>query len=439
MFHLLFQETATTRYALPLVPPVAYLAACGFAALAGRAGVAAVAAVASVSLVTAAQALRAYSSEPAPAFRLLDDMRAAAQSGQAAPALAMHRRQELDLRRPLAWMGNRAPGWSVHLPAPPKLEWLNLVKYWNGGGRAPVWFVADPPRSDLALVDRRALVKRGTYRWPFDATALLGGVRPNVMDWFQIERPGWYLGEGWALTPETAGVAREAGHVPGREPIEGKVLRRTGPAVLMIGGRNLSAGGAAVPVTATLDDRVVLRHAAAPGFFLRFVRLDAGALAGEGDYATLRVSAGAETAAIEQFDVQPSDGLVFGFGDGWHELEYNPSTGRLWRWTSERATIRLYSPRQPLMLHLIGDFETSARKAHIVVRSGERVVSEHDVPHGFTLDVPIPPDAVSVGGETQLSLETDQWYVPADTNWRPTQDRRHLGLRLFDCDVRAAS
>ena len=35
----------------------------------------------------------------------------------------------------------------------------------------------------------------------------MSGVRPNEMDWHVFDAPGWYLGEGWALTPETAGVA----------------------------------------------------------------------------------------------------------------------------------------------------------------------------------------------------------------------------------------
>ncbi len=88
-----------------------------------------------------------------------------------------------------------------------------MVKYWNAGGREPVWFIADPPRSDLALVQ---YAKRPVlYRWPFRQTVLLGGARPNEMDWHVIESPDWYLGEGWALTPETAGIAREDRKGPG--------------------------------------------------------------------------------------------------------------------------------------------------------------------------------------------------------------------------------
>ncbi len=289
VFDLLFQETATTRYALPLVVPVAYLAAYGWATLPGRAGAAVAGVVALASLVTTMPVLRAYGRNPAPAFRVLADMRAAGASlaDTEAPVLAMHRRQELDMRRPLAWRGDGLPRWSAHLPAPPKHEWMELVKYWNGGGRADVWFLADPPRSDLRLVDCHALVKRGAYRWPFDNTALIGGTRPDVMDWYQISPPGWYVGEGWALTPETAGVAKDEGRGAAKAPIRGWIRRHPGAVTLMIGGRNLAGSGPETVVTVSIDDRPVLRAAAAPGFFLEFVTLAAGALDGDGDYASV--------------------------------------------------------------------------------------------------------------------------------------------------------
>ena len=80
--------------------------------------------------------LIAYASEAAPAFRMLADMRAETGRSDAAPVLAMHRRQEFDLRRPFEWVGADAPVFARQLAAPPKHEWLELVKYWNGGGRA---------------------------------------------------------------------------------------------------------------------------------------------------------------------------------------------------------------------------------------------------------------------------------------------------------------
>ena len=80
--------------------------------------------------------------------------------------------------------------------------------------------MADPLRTDLALVDRRE-AHMSRYRWPFEQHALIGGVRPDVMDWYRLRDPAWYLGEGWALTPETAGGAEEDGRGPGRGGIQG--------------------------------------------------------------------------------------------------------------------------------------------------------------------------------------------------------------------------
>jgi len=460
-FHLVFQETATTRYALPLVVPMAILALHGLTGLTRGVDPGVAIVLIALCLWNGMSALVSYSAAPAPAFRVLDDMAATARAGDVAPVLAMHRRQELDMRRPIVWNGQRVPAFTAHLPSPAKHEWLELVKYWNEGGRAPVWFLADPPRSDLHLIDLRAQRLQRQYRWGFDATALLGGIRPNVMDWYEIRPPDWYLGEGWALTPETAGVANEEGRGPGRAPIAGWVRRRAGPVTLMIGGRNLATDGAQVPVNVAIDGRQVASWTVAPGFFLEFQTLDTGVLTeGGGDYAALTVSAGAAgvpaaassppgaprtpagptvAVAIEQFDAQPVHETVFGFGEGWQELEYNPATGRLWRWTSERAVIRLVTPPRPLVLRLAGEFETKARTAHVTIKAGDRLVAERDVPRSFSVEISIPREVVSASGETRLSIETDQWYVPAETNWRPTADRRHLGLRLFQCDVRPAS
>ena len=150
IFDVLFQETVTTRYALPLVVPVALLAAAGLAAI-SRWGVWAAAGLAGVALAVGHPTLTAYASDGAPAFRMLADMRAESSTAPA-PPLGVHRRQDFDLRRPLRWLGSDAPAFSERLAAPPRLEWLELVKYWNGGGRRTLWFVSDPLRSDLALV-----------------------------------------------------------------------------------------------------------------------------------------------------------------------------------------------------------------------------------------------------------------------------------------------
>ncbi len=70
VFHLLFHETATMRYALPLIVPVALLAATAVDAAGRRALTFAAATAVVVSLVVTVPAARAYGSDGSPAFRV---------------------------------------------------------------------------------------------------------------------------------------------------------------------------------------------------------------------------------------------------------------------------------------------------------------------------------------------------------------------------------
>jgi hypothetical protein len=365
----------------------------------------------------------------------------------ALPTLAMHRREDLDLRRPMVWVGDATPAFAQRLQAPAKHEWLEAVKYWNGGGRADVWFVADPARTDLALIDHDP-ARNGTYRWPLQHHQLVGGVRPDVMDWYRLHQPGWYLGEGWALTPETAGVAAEDGYDPARAPIEGWIRRRHEALTLMVGGRNLSLAGPDARLRIAIDGHTVDEPTVAPGFFLRVLPLPAGALDGAGDYAPLSVSAASTSrspgdrakVAIEQFDAQSADRMVFGFGEGWYEAEYDPAIGRSWRWMSDRAVLRVHSAGRPLTLTLAGEppFVYFWRSAHVKVSAGGRVLAEETLLTTFSLHVRIPAELLA-GEESAITIETDRTYVPAERIVRRSPDRRRLGLRVFTCELRPAT
>ena len=96
--------------------------------------------------------------------------------------------------------------------------------------------------------------------------------------------------------------------------------------------------------------------------------------------------------AIEQFDAQPEGRLVFGYGEGWNELEYNPATGRLWRWSSERATVRLRAGGRALSLRIDGEIEADD-SSHVVIRVGDRVVAEQQVGRVFSMSATIPARA----------------------------------------------
>jgi hypothetical protein len=425
VFDLLFQETFTSRYALPLVIPVVALAAAGASVLPRPAGLVAVTLLAVYSAHIGGTSVAAFAAEKAPAFRLLDDMQAAS-STTPAPVLGMDRREEFDMRRPIRWAGHAMPPIARRLPSPPQHEWLELVKYWNGGGRAPVWFIADPLRADSELVQH---AEPRSYRWSVPYPVLLGGVRPNIMDWHRFERPEWYLGEGWSLTPEAAGVAQIDGRGLTAGSIEGWIARETSGGTLLIGGRNFESASRSIALT--LDAASLDEWSVAPGFFLRFVKLPPQQAA---DYAKLTVrTTPPSRVAIEQFDAS-SERPLLGYGDGWQEPEYNPQTGLRWRWLSEKGELKIRSSKSGAQLHVEGESPRRyfPRGSRLVVRAADRVVFERTLDDDFAIDMPIPD------GVESLVLETDQFYAPADRSrpWRKSTDRRHLGLRIYRCELR---
>ena len=98
MFHLLFQETVTVRYALPLIPLVGYLAAWALTEADARASAVATVALAGASLLLALPAVSAYGRTPSPTFALLSEMRLLQDRG-AQPVVGMHRRVFTESRR----------------------------------------------------------------------------------------------------------------------------------------------------------------------------------------------------------------------------------------------------------------------------------------------------------------------------------------------------
>ena len=102
VFHLIFQETVTTRYALPLIPVIAFLAVRGLQAIVGLAVSPARAAALKVSpttvsvgalvvwsLVLTLPAARVYAREGSPAFAALNELHQILQKEPNA-AIGMH-------------------------------------------------------------------------------------------------------------------------------------------------------------------------------------------------------------------------------------------------------------------------------------------------------------------------------------------------------------
>lgn len=434
-FHLLFQDTAFIRYALPLVPVMAFLAVRGAALASSRVVPAAAAVVSVAGVAIAAPVLAQYGAEPSPTVRALEAMRAEARVTKPG-AIAMHHA----FVRPLE---AEETGIATQLPAPPHLEWLEIVKYWRSGTTDPLWFLAEPIRTDLAHFDPASLRDSTEFAWPLVARPAFGGMRPAAVRWYRMTAPGWFADDGWSFTPESSGIATQRGRGPHLGPITAMVRRRDTATRLLIGGRNL--GGANDPAarfTVSIDDVPIEQFDAAPGFFLEVFDLPAGTLSGTGPFATLTVQSAAVSGAqviptgIEQFDLQDAHATMWGYDEGWQEAEFNTVFG-VWRWTSDRATLRIAGP--PRAVRITMTIESPLRYFDepplVRARAGERQLAETTLgSHGeWTFEVPADALDASQGGVT---IETNKTFVPAERANVP--DERRLGLRVFAIRVSEA-
>ena len=439
IFHLAFQETFTTRYALPLVPPVAYLATRGLFSLRAVGGSTVAACLAIGCAIAGPPLARTYAHAGSPVVQALADVRAAADRVPGA-VLGMH--------HPFARLAEaEGTGKAAAMPAPPRHEWLEVVKRWQAGRREPIWFLAEPRRTDLALIDPRAQTLRREYAWPFSSRVYLGGIRPDGVRWIVIGEPGWFAGEGWDLTPETAGVTRADGRGLDRGPISAWVRGRAEAALAMIGGRHLGSGtGPAGHVTLRIDGRELAAWDVTPSTpsFLRFIALPPGTLAGGTPWSTLEIQATADggrntgIVAIDQFDLQAPATPMLGFGEGWHEAELSLSQARSWRWASRKAVLRVSAATRDLDLQIAGESPRRYfnRPSNVVVTVGDRRLRSEAVADDFEWLLRVPAEALRASGGT-ITIETDQSYRPVDRG--QGADARALGLRIYRVAITPAS
>ena len=435
IFHVALQDTSSIRYALPLLPVSCILIVANLKWRRTRL----IATIASIMLIAAAAlsatAAGAYGRSESPVARAIHDLGREVSSRPTPPTLGFHH----SVARAI-----RGEGWSGRvLPAPVRYEWLELANNWLAGDHREVWFLADARRSDLALIDPAARRLVRSYRWPSIAAPLLGGIQPSGLDWYEIASPGWFLMKGWALTPEALGVSIRDHQGPGVDGAVGHVKRRTTPAVMMIGGRNLggpSETGASIEVA--IDGRARATWVTQPAAgFLQTIVLPAGELQGDGDYATVKVTARdvANTArivhvAVEQFDLQSPGSVMAGFDRGWHMPELNPSTGLSWRWIEERAALRLETFGRNAELVIRGEsplryFQTPPR---VQVRVGQVELASFTPTADFEWIIPVP--ATTLTADSRVTIDSNQSFVPHEVSGNG--DHRRLALRIYSVEIR---
>jgi hypothetical protein len=435
VLHLLFHETNTTRYAIPMVLPVALFAARGLSPSTRPRQLVALALVAA-AVWSGMGPVVSQSRSGSPLARAWADIGAARAGSDLHPTIAMHHA----VHRQLRFVTFDEPP----LYAAARYEWLAVVDYFRAGAPGPVWFLASARRSDLLLFDPAARRSVREYRWDFAPQAVLGGARPEAVVWYEIERPGWMAGEGWSLTPETRGVSERSRRSPGTGGSVAYLARRPEPATLMIGGRNL--GGScrtAALLQATLDGRPLGEWRLGAGEpFVFFTELSAGMLDGPPGYAELRLQASDPSGsgatvdvALEQFDVQSGRKPVLALVRGWYEPELEAATGLFWRWAGQRADVVVRHFGRDVVIGITADdpMRTLGRSVSVQVRAGGRVVASRQFDRRIEWDVSIPSAVIDQAGG-MLTLVSDAAFIPNRT--QRNGDQRELALRVFDFAVR---
>ncbi len=446
--HLVIQETVTTRYALPLIPVMAYLAVNGVEALtlASRVARAApsiaaanrviVALLVVWSLALTLPAVRVYAREGSPAFAAIAAVQQQVRADPTA-AIAMHQALARSAR-------TQDFGTTRVLDAPPMREWLEVAAYWQRPDPGPVWFLADPARTDLELIDPLSRKTHAHYIWHFPRERFLSGVRPDIVDLIRMDSPpGWFAEEGWHLTPEVLNMSERLGRTEG----VAYVRSRADATLAVIGGESTLRPGHSAPgagnatVSLSVNDRSIDRwELPAGGSFFRRITLEPGTLAGDTTFARLvasyaDASGKPQSVRLTQFAVASPADTFFVQHAGWNEIEYSKELQRRWRWTTGRAQTFVNSGGRDVTLTIAGEsplryFDGPPK---VTVRAGHHVLATAEPSADFEWTVKVAA-AVLAAADGMVTIETDRTFVPHDRSG--SLDRRTLGLRIFSFDVR---
>ena len=124
---------------------------------------------------------------------------------------------------------------------------------------------------------------------------------------------------------------------------------------------------------------------------------------------------------------------MFGFGDGWHEPEYNPATARAWRWMSERARLWVRPVGRDVTLTIAGEsplrYFDRAPKVRVVAAGIELAQFTPPAISRRTITIPakaltLAPAAASRSKATVVHTRRSAASPPIHGTWRCGSIRR---------------
>lgn len=206
----------------------------------------------------------------------------------------------------------------------------------------------------------------------------------------------------------------------------------------MVGGRLLAPAPMAVTVSVELDGRPLESWTIpASGRFDRFIELPPGAVAGDGPYATVAVSAAVPEGqapvpvALTQFEAADPAELVWAYGDGWNGPEVDAATAERFRWTTGVSEIDIRRGSGDVQLRITGTPPPQGAPPDVSLRAGDQVLASLRPSGDFVLEAVVPAGVLDAAAG-RVTVATSRTFRPSDVG---SPDQRELGVKVRGIDI----
>jgi hypothetical protein len=121
---------------------------------------------------------------------------------------------------------------------------------------------------------------------------------------------------------------------------------------------------------------------------------------------------------------------MFGYDTGWQEPEFNPQTGRSWRWMSEKSKLWVRPIGRDVTLRVTGEsplrYYDAAPRLRVLI--GDREVGAFDPGSDFEQTFTLPA-ALLESAAGAVVIESSKFFVPGGAGGGG--DQRRLAIRVF--------